>query len=214
MKQDITIIKEDNKKVLDNISNSFTEVKTYTIALKKCFDTSQQEVSKLTMNLDQVISYNTRQKELWNELIHEEAMYRIEVKYSIQSLQHEFRNSQRCSNSKMNDIEQLLHTLPRMSTPLNQNEVTVISNPQVLDVENSQLKNQFPTSLHSLDPSMGQELLKEVPKLKEWSHFSGEGEYDHMEFIRGIDGIKEDFELPNRLVTARFDTLFTISAHR
>ncbi|MBW0564256.1 hypothetical protein O181_103971 [Austropuccinia psidii MF-1] len=31
---------------------------------------------------------------------------------------------------------------------------------------------------------MGQALLKEVPKLKEWPHFSGEGEYDHMRFIR------------------------------
>ncbi|MBW0577337.1 hypothetical protein O181_117052 [Austropuccinia psidii MF-1] len=35
-----------------------------------------------------------------------------------------------------------------------------------------------------------------------------------MEFIRGIDMIKEDFELPYRLVTERFDTLFTRSAHR
>ncbi|MBW0545185.1 hypothetical protein O181_084900 [Austropuccinia psidii MF-1] len=61
---------------------------------------------------------------------------------------------------------------------------------------------------------MGQAPLKEVPKLKEWPHFSGEGEYDHMEFIRGIDMIKEDFELPERLVTARFNTLFTKSAHR
>ncbi|MBW0485324.1 hypothetical protein O181_025039 [Austropuccinia psidii MF-1] len=35
-----------------------------------------------------------------------------------------------------------------------------------------------------------------------------------MQLIRGIDIIKEDFELPDRLVTARFDTLFTRSAHR
>ncbi|MBW0589803.1 hypothetical protein O181_129518 [Austropuccinia psidii MF-1] len=35
-----------------------------------------------------------------------------------------------------------------------------------------------------------------------------------MKFIRGIDMIKEDFELPDRLVTARFNTLFTKSAHR
>ncbi|MBW0556416.1 hypothetical protein O181_096131 [Austropuccinia psidii MF-1] len=35
-----------------------------------------------------------------------------------------------------------------------------------------------------------------------------------MEFISGIDMIKEDFELPERLVTARFNTLFTKSAHR
>ncbi|MBW0549847.1 hypothetical protein O181_089562 [Austropuccinia psidii MF-1] len=66
-KQAINIIEEDDKKVLDNISNSFTEVKKYTIALKKCFDTSQQEVSKLTMKLNQVIYDNTRQTELWQE---------------------------------------------------------------------------------------------------------------------------------------------------
>ncbi|MBW0512475.1 hypothetical protein O181_052190 [Austropuccinia psidii MF-1] len=61
---------------------------------------------------------------------------------------------------------------------------------------------------------MGQALLEGVPKLKEWPHFSGEGEYDNMEFIRGIDMIEEDFELPDQLVTDRFNTLFTRSAHR
>ncbi|MBW0463418.1 hypothetical protein O181_003133 [Austropuccinia psidii MF-1] len=35
-----------------------------------------------------------------------------------------------------------------------------------------------------------------------------------MEFIRGIELIKEDFELPEMLVTAIFNTLFTKSAHR
>ncbi|MBW0571968.1 hypothetical protein O181_111683, partial [Austropuccinia psidii MF-1] len=102
----------------------------------------------------------------------------------IQAFQHEFRNIQRCNNSKINEIEQILNTLPRMYTPLNQNEGTRTPNPQVLEVENSQLKNKFSTSFHNLEPSMGQALLKEVPKLQEWPHFIGEGEYDHMEFIR------------------------------
>ncbi|MBW0529688.1 hypothetical protein O181_069403 [Austropuccinia psidii MF-1] len=114
----------------------------------------------------------------------------------------------------MNDIEQLLQTLPRASIPLNQNGGTKNQNPQVLDLENLPLKNEFSTSLHSLKTSMGQTVLKEVPKLKEWPHFSGEGEYYHMELIRGIYMIKEDFELPDRWVTARFNTLFTKSAHR
>ncbi|MBW0514441.1 hypothetical protein O181_054156 [Austropuccinia psidii MF-1] len=35
-----------------------------------------------------------------------------------------------------------------------------------------------------------------------------------MEFIRGIDMIKGDFELPRRLVKGNFNTLFTKSAHR
>ncbi|MBW0511762.1 hypothetical protein O181_051477 [Austropuccinia psidii MF-1] len=61
---------------------------------------------------------------------------------------------------------------------------------------------------------MGQALLKEVPKIKEWPHFSGEGEHEHIKFIRGIDILTEDFELPDRFVTARFNNLFTRSAHR
>ncbi|MBW0471065.1 hypothetical protein O181_010780 [Austropuccinia psidii MF-1] len=61
---------------------------------------------------------------------------------------------------------------------------------------------------------MGQAILKEVPKIKEWPHFSDEGEYDHMKLIRGIGMIKEDFQLLERLVTERFNTLFTKLAHR
>ncbi|MBW0514803.1 hypothetical protein O181_054518 [Austropuccinia psidii MF-1] len=101
-----------------------------------------------------------------------------------------------------------------MSTTLNQNEVTRNSNPQVLYVENLQLNNSFSTSFHRLEPSMGQALLKEVPKLKEWPQFSGEGEDDHMEFIRGIDMIQEYFKLIDRLARAIFNTLLTKSAHR
>ncbi|MBW0582050.1 hypothetical protein O181_121765 [Austropuccinia psidii MF-1] len=84
----------------------------------------------------------------------------------------------------MNNIEQPLNTLPRISTPLNQNEGTGIPNPQLLDIENSHLKNEFSTSIYNLEPSMGQVLLKEVPNLKEWPHFSGEQEYDYKAFIR------------------------------
>ncbi|MBW0550978.1 hypothetical protein O181_090693 [Austropuccinia psidii MF-1] len=138
--QAISTIKEENKSVSGNISKSFTEVKIYTIALKKCFDTSQEEISKLTMKLNEITLANTRQTELWQELTQTEDNHKTNLINSIQSLQHEFRNSQRCNNSKMNDIEQLFHTLPRMSTPLNKNEGKRVPNPQVLEVENSHLK--------------------------------------------------------------------------
>ncbi|MBW0527554.1 hypothetical protein O181_067269 [Austropuccinia psidii MF-1] len=134
--QAIKSIKTEKKKVLDDISNSFTDVKTYTISLKKCFDASQEEVSKLTMKMNEVTADNTRKTELWQELTHEEDMYKIEVINLIQAFQNEFRNTQRCNHSKMNKIEQILNTLPKMSTPLNQNEDTGIPNPQVLDAEN------------------------------------------------------------------------------
>ncbi|MBW0516556.1 hypothetical protein O181_056271 [Austropuccinia psidii MF-1] len=166
------------------------------------------------MKLNQVTSDNTRQRELWEELTHKEYMYKIEEINLIQSFQHDLKNFERCSNSKMNYIEQLLQILPRLSTPLNQNQGVGIPNQKVLDVENSQLKKEFSTSLHNLKPSIGQEIFKEEPKIKEWPHFSGEGEYDHREFIRGVYMIEEDCELPYRLVTESFNTLFTRSAHR
>ncbi|MBW0537510.1 hypothetical protein O181_077225 [Austropuccinia psidii MF-1] len=214
IKKAIRTIKEDDEKSLDDISKSFAEVKTHIIALKKCFDTSKEEISKLTIKLNEVISDNAKQTELWNELTYKDDDHKKNVIDSIQSLKHELSNSQRFNKSKMNDIEQLLNTLARMSTPLDQNEGTGIPNPQVFDIENSQLKNEFSTSFHNLELSMCQALLKEVSKLKEWPYFNGEGEYDHMEFIRGIDIIKEDFELADGLVTTRFNTLFTKSAHR
>ncbi|MBW0496389.1 hypothetical protein O181_036104 [Austropuccinia psidii MF-1] len=165
IKQPINIIKTDNKKVLDYISNSFTEVKTYKSALKKCFDASQEQVFKLTMKLNQVNADNTRKTELWKEMTHKEDIYKIEVINLIQAFQHEFRNCQRGSNSTMNEIERILNTLPRMSAPLNQNEGTGIPNPQVLDAVNSHSKNEMSTSFHNLEPSMGQALFKEVQNL-------------------------------------------------
>ncbi|MBW0588044.1 hypothetical protein O181_127759 [Austropuccinia psidii MF-1] len=125
------------------------------------------------MKLNQVTSDNNRQTDLWQELTHKEDMYKIEVINLIQAFQHEYRNSQRCSNSNINDIEQILNTLPRMSTPLNKNEGTRIPHPPVLDVKNSQLKNELSTSFNNLEPPMGQGLLKEVAKNKEWPNFSG-----------------------------------------
>ncbi|MBW0521948.1 hypothetical protein O181_061663 [Austropuccinia psidii MF-1] len=45
------------------------------------------------------------------------------------------------------------------------------------------MKNELLTYLSSLEPSMGQECLKEVPNVKEWPHFSGEGKHEHMRFV-------------------------------
>ncbi|MBW0582841.1 hypothetical protein O181_122556 [Austropuccinia psidii MF-1] len=104
IKQAISAIKEDNKKSLDDISKSFTKVKTHIIALKKRFDTSKEEISKLTIKLNEVMSDNTKQTELWNELTYKQDDHKNNVINSIQSLQYELRNSQRFNNNKMDNI--------------------------------------------------------------------------------------------------------------
>ncbi|MBW0485793.1 hypothetical protein O181_025508 [Austropuccinia psidii MF-1] len=101
-----------------------------------------------------------------------------------------------------------------MCTPLNKIKGTRNSNPQALDLENSHPKNEFSTSFHNLEPSMGQELLKEVPKFKEWPDFSCEGEYYGIKLIRHSEMIEEDFESSEILVTETFNTFFPKSAHR
>ncbi|MBW0571614.1 hypothetical protein O181_111329 [Austropuccinia psidii MF-1] len=56
--------------------------------------------------------------------------------------------------------------------------------------------------------------MKETPPLNEWPTFTGEGEYDHMSFIKTIDMLQEDYAIPDELITARLHSLFEKSAKR
>ncbi|MBW0518257.1 hypothetical protein O181_057972 [Austropuccinia psidii MF-1] len=58
--------------------------------------------------------------------------------------------------------------MPRHSTPLTEEELSFKG---------------------SLTPLLGENYIseKDIPKLEEWLTFSGEGEYNHIEFIRTID---------------------------
>ncbi|MBW0589489.1 hypothetical protein O181_129204, partial [Austropuccinia psidii MF-1] len=56
--------------------------------------------------------------------------------------------------------------------------------------------------------------MKEAPQLKEWPTFTGEGEYDHMSFIKTIDMIQEDYAIADELITAKLHSFFEKSAKR
>ncbi|MBW0560598.1 hypothetical protein O181_100313 [Austropuccinia psidii MF-1] len=56
--------------------------------------------------------------------------------------------------------------------------------------------------------------MKETPQLKEWPTFTGEGEYEHISFIKTIDILQEDYAIPDELITARLHSLFEVSAKR
>ncbi|MBW0545008.1 hypothetical protein O181_084723 [Austropuccinia psidii MF-1] len=102
--------------------------------------------------------------------------------------------------SSINNIS-LKNEFPRQSTPILDRNVlnfnndlhhTVSSNAEVEDACNS----------------------KEIPRLEEWPTFSGEGEYNHMEFMKTIDMFKEDFNIPDEYISARLHSLFTKSAKK
>ncbi|MBW0537310.1 hypothetical protein O181_077025 [Austropuccinia psidii MF-1] len=63
----------------------------------------------------------------------------------------------------------------------------------------------------SLTPLLGENVIssKDIPKLEEWATFSGEGEHNHIEFIRTIDMFQEDFNIPDEVIVGNLHCLFT-----
>ncbi|MBW0550015.1 hypothetical protein O181_089730, partial [Austropuccinia psidii MF-1] len=59
-----------------------------------------------------------------------------------------------------------------------------------------------------------QVLMKEAFQLKEWPSLTGEGEYDHMSFIKTIDMLQEDYAIQDELIAARLHSLFEKSEKR
>ncbi|MBW0576416.1 hypothetical protein O181_116131 [Austropuccinia psidii MF-1] len=88
--------------------------------------------------------------------------------------------------------------MPKLSTPFSH-----IKSPVKPKEERT---NPFITVLSHQDNS--QVSMKEAPQLKEWPTFTGEGEYDHMSFIKAIEMLQEDYAIPDELITSRLHSLF------
>ncbi|MBW0503672.1 hypothetical protein O181_043387 [Austropuccinia psidii MF-1] len=63
----------------------------------------------------------------------------------------------------------------------------------------------------SLSPFLGENAISAnyIPKLEEWPAFYGEGEYNHLGFIRTIDMLQEDFNIPDEIIVGKLHSLFT-----
>ncbi|MBW0577228.1 hypothetical protein O181_116943 [Austropuccinia psidii MF-1] len=89
---------------------------------------------------------------------------------------------QKLKNEIISNVDQIHNNyephMPRHSTPLTEEE---------------------PSVKGSLTTFLGENPIcsKDIPKLEEWPTFSGEGESNHIEFIRTIDMLKEDFHIPD-----------------
>ncbi|MBW0558735.1 hypothetical protein O181_098450 [Austropuccinia psidii MF-1] len=54
----------------------------------------------------------------------------------------------------------------------------------------------------------------DIPKMEEWPTFSGEGEYNHIEFIRAINMVQEHFHIPDEIIVGKLHSLFTKTAKK
>ncbi|MBW0509763.1 hypothetical protein O181_049478 [Austropuccinia psidii MF-1] len=104
----------------------------------------------------------------------------------------------------MDKIDEANSNMPKLSTPISHIRSPV--------KPKEELTNTFITDLSHKDNN--QVLMKEVLQLKEWPTFTGEGEYDHMSYIKTIDMLQEDYSIPDELITAILHSLFEKSAKR
>ncbi|MBW0497681.1 hypothetical protein O181_037396 [Austropuccinia psidii MF-1] len=102
--------------------------------------------------------------------------------------------------SSINNIS-LNNEWPRQSTPILDRNVLNLNN----DLHHTISSNAEVETACS---------FKEIPILEEWPTFGGEGEYNHMEFMKTIDIFKEDFNIPDEYISARLHSLFTKSARK
>ncbi|MBW0501114.1 hypothetical protein O181_040829 [Austropuccinia psidii MF-1] len=93
----------------------------------------------------------------------------------------------------MDEINEDNLNMPKLSTPF--------SHKRSPFKPKAEIKNPFMTDLSNQDNN--QVLMNEEPQLKEWPTFRGEGEYDHMSLIKTMDISKEDYAIPDELLTAR-----------
>ncbi|MBW0540608.1 hypothetical protein O181_080323 [Austropuccinia psidii MF-1] len=55
---------------------------------------------------------------------------------------------------------------------------------------------------------------KDIPRLEEWPTFSGEGEYNHIEFIRTIDMFQEYVHIPDKIIVGKLHSFFNRTANK
>ncbi|MBW0574566.1 hypothetical protein O181_114281 [Austropuccinia psidii MF-1] len=68
----------------------------------------------------------------------------------------------------------------------------------------------------SLTPFLGENVFsaKYIPKLEEWPTFSGGGKYNYIEFIRTIDMLQGDFNIPDEIIVGKLHFLFRRTAKK
>ncbi|MBW0540074.1 hypothetical protein O181_079789 [Austropuccinia psidii MF-1] len=120
------------------------------------------------------------------------------------NLKDDIESEIRLLTEKMDEINEANLNMPKVSTPFSH-----LRSPAKAKEETT---NPFITELSHQEKN--QVIMKEETQLKEWATFTGEGEYDHISFIKTMDMLEEDYAIPYELITARLHSLFEKSEKR
>ncbi|MBW0593851.1 hypothetical protein O181_133566, partial [Austropuccinia psidii MF-1] len=160
-------------------------------------DNLTEKLNKLSISVEKFEEKTSSHQKLLLDHVEKSDEARMHLKDDIQS-------EIRLITEKMDKINEANSNMPKLSTPFSHARIPV--------KPKEELTNPFITDLSHQDNN--QVLMKEASQLKEWPTFTGEGEYDHMSFIKTIDMLQEDYSIPDELITARLHSLFEKSAKR
>ncbi|MBW0488497.1 hypothetical protein O181_028212 [Austropuccinia psidii MF-1] len=114
------------------------------------------------------------------------------------NLKDEIQSEIRLITEKMDNINEANLNMPRLST--------IFADIRGPVKPKDEIPNAFITDIGHQDNN--KILMEEESKLKEWPTFTGEGEYDHISFLKTIHMLKEDCAIPDELITARLHSFF------
>ncbi|MBW0532486.1 hypothetical protein O181_072201 [Austropuccinia psidii MF-1] len=114
------------------------------------------------------------------------------------NLKDDSQSEIRIISEKMDKINEANLNIPNLSSPFSRIRGPFNSR--------EELTNPFITDSNHHDKK--QVLMKESPQHKKWPKFTGEGEYDHMSFIKTIDMFQEDYSITDESITAIIQYLF------
>ncbi|MBW0559242.1 hypothetical protein O181_098957 [Austropuccinia psidii MF-1] len=171
--------------------------KTFTINYDMRIDNLTGKLNKLSISVEKFEEQTSSHQKLLPDHVEKSHEARMNLKYDIQS-------DIRLITEKMDEIDEANLTMTKLSTPFSHIRSPVKSK--------EELKNTFiPELSHQYNKQV---LIKEAPQLKEWPTFIGEGEYDHMSFIKKIDLLQEDYSIPDELIPEILHSLFEKSEKR
>ncbi|MBW0535094.1 hypothetical protein O181_074809 [Austropuccinia psidii MF-1] len=120
------------------------------------------------------------------------------------NLNDEIQSEMILITEKMDKISEANLNIPNLSTAFSHIRSPV--------KPKGEIKNPLITYLSHQDNN--QVLMKEAPPLKEWPTFTGEGQYEHMSFVKTIEILQEDYAITDELITARLHSLFEKSENK
>ncbi|MBW0528033.1 hypothetical protein O181_067748 [Austropuccinia psidii MF-1] len=160
-------------------------------------DNCTEKLNKLSISVEKFEEKTSSNQKLLLDHVEKSDGARMHLKGDIQ-------NEIRLITEKMDKINEASLNMPKLSIPFS--HIRRFVKPK------EEITNPFITDFSHQDNN--QVLMKETPQLKEWPTFTGEGEYYHMSFIKTIGLLKEDYAIPDELITARLHSLFEKSAKK